>query len=87
VRNADEFYEDQQRHVIDKFDRINMLEKDIQHKENITHRPFLSKISEEIANKNRVNTQPIHERLYSEYNTKKLKEGVSVLMNIKNSYK
>jgi hypothetical protein len=87
VRNADEFYEDQQRHVIDKFDRLKMIDRDIQHKENITHRPYLSKISEEIANKNRVNTQPIHERLYSDYNTKKMKEGVSVLMNIKNSYK
>lgn len=86
-RNADEFYEDQQRHVINKIDKLNLLDQDIQHKENATHKPYLSKISEEIATKKRVTNTPIHERLYSEYSAKKLKEGINSLMSIKNSYK
>lgn len=64
-----------------------MLDQDIQHKENITHKPYLSKISEEIAIKKRVTNTPIHERLYSDYSAKKLRDGINSLMSIKNSYK
>lgn len=86
VRDADTFYKDQQIHERVKISKIFQLEEEKKLHENATHRPFLSKISEEMALKSRTG-QPIHERLHSDAGNNKIKEGVDVLMSIKNSYK
>lgn len=70
VRDADEFYYDQQVFEHRKIAKLHQLEKEIQDKENATHRPFLSKISEEIMQKKKYDDKPIHERLYSDSNTR-----------------
>ena len=82
IRDADQFYNDQKLLERIKIQNINRLEEERKIQENATYRPFLSKISEEIASKSRTD-QPIHERLFSESNTQKLKGGVDVLLAIK----
>ena len=67
VRDPDQFYRDQNLYEIRKIEKINQLEKEIHDKENAMHKPFLSKISEEIAQKRQKDAKPVHERLYSEH--------------------
>lgn len=88
VRDADTFYSDQQLHERAKIAKL--CQKDRQHimAEKATHKPFLSKLSIEMAQKSRTD-QSVHEKLYSDAHRsdKKLQDGVGVLMAIKNSYK
>lgn len=75
IRDADQFYRDQQYLEISKIERLNKLEQEIYNKENASHKPYLSKASETLAMRRELRSKNIHERLYSDHNIKKIREG------------
>ena len=87
VRDADQFYRDQQEFQIKKIEKICQLDKEILEREGTEYRPFLSKVSEEIAMKRDLKEKNIHKRLYNESNNKKIKEGIDVLLSMKKNAK
>lgn len=87
ARDADQFYRDQQEFQIKKIEKICQLDKEILEREGTEHRPFLSKVSEEIAMKRDLKEKNIHKRLYNESNNKKIKEGIDVLLSMKKNAK
>lgn len=82
IRHPDDFYRDQKLHEMNKIYRINIMEREIIEKENNTGRPFVTKQSQDLAKKRGLN-QNIHERLYKEHSTKKLKEGLNAIMSLR----
>ena len=87
VRDADEFYRDQQEFQIRKIEKLYNLDKEIIEREGGVHRPFLSKISEEIAMKRDLKEKNIHKRLFHESNNKKIKDGCDLLLSMRKSSK
>lgn len=82
IRHPDDFYRDQKIHEMNKIYRINQIEKEMHDKENKTGKPYLSKVSSELASKREFKDKSIHERLYKEFNSKKIKEGLEVLISL-----
>lgn len=87
IRDADQFYRDQQEFQIRKNEKICQLDKEIFEKEGTEHRPFLSKVSEEIASKRDLKEKNIYQRLYKEGSQKKIKDGIDILLAMKKSLK